>query len=106
MKTDLNESFVDNPPTLTSGEQMANYSQRIAIMVSRAIQLAGEQSDAMAIAAYVAVSRGNARPSIDDLESIMFELEDSDVESITGYMERVIERRNAAEVDVAESPGK
>ena len=106
MKTELNEAFVDSPPTLSNGEQMANYSQRIAIMVSRAMQVAGEQSDAMAIAAYVAVCRGTARPTIDQLDNIMFELADEDVDAITSYIERVIDRRNAAQVETTETPGK
>ena len=106
MKTELNEAFVDSPPILATGEQMANYSQRIAIMVSRAMQVAGEQSDAMAIAAYVAVSRGNARPTLEQLDNIMFDLADEDVDAITSYIERVIERRNAAQVETAETPGK
>jgi hypothetical protein len=36
----------------------------------------------------------------------MFELADEDVDAITSYIERVIDRRNAAQVETAETPGK
>jgi hypothetical protein len=106
MKTELHEAFTDSPPTLSTGETMANYSQRIAILVSRALNIAGEESDAMAIAAYIAVSRSLLRPSLDQLEEIMMEVSDDDVDAISGYIERVIDRRNEAKVEAAETPGK
>jgi hypothetical protein len=106
MKTELNEAFVDQPPTLSTGEKMANYSQRIAILVARALNLSGEDSDAMAIAAYVAVSRGKLRPTLDELEAVMLEISDDDVDAISDYIERVIERRNVAKIETAEMPGK
>jgi hypothetical protein len=106
MKTELNEAWTDAPPALSTGEQLAVYSQRIATLVNRAISKAGDDSDAMAIACYVAVSRGLLKPSVDDLEDMILGLSDADFDAVTAYLSRVIDRRTRAAVEVADSPGK
>ena len=106
MKTEMNEAFTDSPPELSTGEKLAPLSPKISGMLGRALDLIGEASEIMTIAAYVAVSRRIARPTMEELEEIMFELSDGDVEAITDYCYRVIDRRNASQVEVAETPGK
>lgn len=106
MNTELNEAWTDEPPTISTGEKLLTYSQRVATMVNRAIQKCGDDSDAIAIAAFVAVSKGISRPTLQDLEDILFEITDEDFDAVVSYLSRVIDRRARAAVEVADEPGK
>jgi hypothetical protein len=99
--SDIVEIITENPPALTdSGIQLLPYSTRIAVLVNRAIEFCGETSDAMAIAAYAAVCQEKLRPTIDDLDKIIFQMTDSDFSAITQYLETSIQKRKEAEFDV------
>lgn len=102
MTSDLQESFTDAPPH----EGLLPYSTKAAILVSRAMQYAGEQSDAMAIAAYKLISEGILRPSIKQLEDCMLAMDDVEIEQINDYLNRVIDRKQRSKVSLPETPGK
>lgn len=86
-------AIIDEAPVFTTGEQLAKYSVRVAVCVNRMLEQCGDQTDPIAIASYIAVSRGQLSASVSDLESILVNISDDDFESATNYITSVVQRR-------------
>ena len=101
MKTDI-DAFIDTPP--------AGYlplSQKTLLLINRAITRAGLTLDTVGmVGAYRCISGGNHLPSAQEIDDAFIELTDDEVEAITGYITRVMTRRDEAEVSVETAPGK
>lgn len=106
MSTELNEAWTDEPPVLSTGERLATYSVFTGEMVKRAIINCGDDSNPIAIGCYIAVSRKIARPTIQQIEELLFDLTEEDFEETMSYITSVIDRRARAAVEVADEPGK
>lgn len=86
-------AIIEEAPVLSTGEQLAKYSVRVAVCVNRMLEQCGDQTDPIAIASYIAVSRGQLTASVADLESILVNISDDDFESATKYITTVVQRR-------------
>ena len=106
MSTTLDDAFTDTPPILADGTQILPFSERASAMLRIAMRSAGDDSDEAVVAAMVCVSKGNIRPTREQLDEALITLSDADFLQIANYISRVIERRAKAAVEVAEQPGK
>ena len=123
MKTD--DAFHDYPPEITLPKfkffrqkvKLRPFSERVSVLVNKLISKVEDSTDFSAIGAYVLVSQCEAREASKlvesisgnhQLESAVFGLSDDDFEAVKDYIERVIERRNAAQFSIEEkaTPGK
>jgi hypothetical protein len=115
MKTDINDAFTDSPPILASGQNL----RALDSVVFAAIQAAGKRigddnnitwCGLYLIAATMPPAEASATLNSADLrvraQAMAMELSNDDFDAVMAYMFRVIERREAAQVSVEETPGK
>jgi hypothetical protein len=111
----LDEAFTDTPPTLSDGVALRPFDSRVSQLVGKALDTISDQRDIVAVGAYViaaslppldAVKILRAPDALDQFEATALQLTETDFGNVIDYLNRVIQRREAAAVEVAEQPGK
>ncbi len=111
----LDEAFTDSPPVLSDGKILRPFDSRVSHLVAKALQTIGDERDIVAIGAYVIAASWSALDAVkvlrsenalDQFEAVALDLPAADFDAVSDYISRVIERRNAAAVEVASTPGK
>jgi predicted class III extradiol MEMO1 family dioxygenase len=115
MKNKLDDAFTDHPPILADGRVMKPLSE----MVYKSILDAGKQirkpTDMTWAGLYLiaaTMSTFEASKFITSARAKAYahaacmELSEGEYDEIVAYMDRVIDRRNAAQIEVEETPGK
>ena len=102
MKNELSDAFVDSPPC-----GLPALSQKTLLLIDRAVKRAGLALDSVEmIGAYFCIGEGNIQPKEQEITDAFVSLSDEEVDQITGYINRVMERREKADVQIADTPGK
>jgi len=112
----LDEAFTDSPPELSSGVKLRAFDSCVLQLIDRALNAISDNRDIVAVGAYViaasrppleAVKILRASDATEQFEAAALELSESgDYQAVSDYMDRVIERRRLAAVEVATQPGK
>jgi hypothetical protein len=115
MNTNLDDAFTDTPPALSDGRRLKPLSG----MIYKAIIAAGKQIDEPSdmtwaglyiIAATLPTFEASKRITSPDAkayaQAACMEIPEDEYDEIVAYMDRVIDRKNAAQVEVEETPGK
>jgi hypothetical protein len=115
MKNKLDDAFTDHPPILADGRQLKPLSE----MVYKSILAAGREinnaSDmtwaglyvmAATLPTFEAAKRITSPDAKAYAHAACMDLSEGEYDEIVSYMDRVIDRRNAAQIEVEESPGK
>ena len=102
MKQDQDQAFIDTPP-----EELLPFSQKTILLINRALTKAGLDMESLeTLGAYFAISKGNLKPSADEIEEMFNSLSDEQVDAATAYINRVVGRRDAGQVRIESEPGK
>jgi hypothetical protein len=116
----IETAFTDNPPAITidgATVQLSPLTERTqAILVQLIKKHPEDDQDNVFVGAYLIVasasSKIEAARAINDpeikikCEAMLMELSDEDSVAVLGYLSRVIERKQLAAVEVADTPGK
>ncbi len=111
----LDEAFTDAPPELSSGVKLRAFDFCVLQLVDRALNAISDNRDIMAVGAYIIAASMPASDAVrilrspdaaEQFEAAALGLPTADYQAVSDYMDRVIERRRLAAVEVATQPGK
>jgi glutathione S-transferase len=115
MNTNLDDAFTDAPPILSDGRVLKPLSG----MIYKAIMDAGKQirkptdmtwAGLYIIAATLPTFEASKRITSTDAkayaQAACMEIPEDEYDEIVAYMDRVIDRKSAAQVEVEDTPGK
>jgi hypothetical protein len=109
-----NEAFTDEPPAI-NGIVLLPFNGRVANIINHYVLTKDGASDLTSIGAYVILGTKETREALQVLrrddaltecDAVALELTEDEFQAVSAYIGRVLDRRAAAAVEVAESPGK
>ena len=109
-----NEAFTDEPPAI-DGITLSPFNGRVANIINHYVLTKDGASDLTSIGAYLILGTKETREALQILrredaliecDAVAMELSEGEFQAVSAYLGRVLDRRAAAAVEVAESPGK